>query len=78
VAKAAPNLTHHETPTTIVSVEYTPENLVQVTFKTGEGLQHLTVTATALVTLVNMATAAINGHLGQFIRDVSSPPLAAE
>ncbi len=69
MAQAAANLPHHET--TIVSVEYAPDNRVLVTLQTADGPLHLTMSATALLSFVNMATETINRRLGQFMAAAS-------
>lgn len=71
MAKAAANLPQ-AAQTTIVSVEYTPDNRVLVTLRTEEGkLLQLPMSATALLDLVNMATATINKRVRQFIAAAS-------
>lgn len=66
MAKAAANLPQ-AAQTSIVSVEYMPDNRILVTLGTEEGLLELPMTATALLTFVNMATATINKRTAQFI-----------
>ncbi len=63
---------------TPLRVEYTPGNLVKVELETADGeVIQMTMSATALLNLIGMATAAINERTAAFIREVSSPPLAA-
>ena len=62
---------------TPISCEYTKDNLVKVGLKSTDGsVVHATMTATALVNLVNMATTLVNNRLAQVMADVSASPTA--